>query len=98
MMPKYIVTKNNVHIEDSYTVPKNQFDRVLGKIKTDNPDCEVWNRCWWSLKFEWATHNFLYMLHILRSHTKDVDLNYPQPWYINWAYNVIGCLVWVFVK
>ena len=98
MMPEYSVSPNNVHIVDSYTVPKAQFDRVLGHIQNVAPDCEVWKRSYTSLKLEWATHNFLYMLHMFRSHTKDVDLNYPQKWYITALYCICGAIGWIFIK
>lgn len=94
----YKLTDNNLHIEDSYQVGKRSMDVVLCHIKAiDNEKpSKVWNRSIFSLKMEWAVHNALYALHLFRKQTKDVDLNYPNKW--EWLYNIIGCLVWVFVK
>lgn len=33
-----------------------------------------------------------------RSRTKDVDLNYPQRWYVKAAYSIFGTLVYPFIK
>lgn len=47
---------------------------------------------------EWATHNFCYKINFERNRTKDVDLNYPQEKKVNILYNIVGVLVWLFVK
>ena len=92
MIMKYTVSKNNIHIVDSYLISKNEFDNELKKIedlyvgKTD-----VFKyRTYKSLKKEWAVHNLCYNLHLFRLHTKDVDLNYPQIWYELFLYNIFG--------
>ena len=92
MIMKYTVSKNNIHIENSYLISKKEFDNELKKIedlyvgKTD-----VFKyRTYKSLKKEWAVHNLCYNLHLFRSHTKDVDLNYPQIWYEPFLYNIFG--------
>lgn len=41
---------------------------------------------------EWRAHNFLYALHLFRSHTKDVDLNTGKPWYITTLYAIFSVL------
>lgn len=93
----YTLTENNLHIEDSYRVRKKSMDAAFCHIKND---CEtpsnVWKRSMFSLKCEWIVHNFLYSLGLWQSHTKDVDLNYPNKW--EWLYKIIGVLVWLFVK
>ena len=92
MIMKYTVSKNNIHIVDSYLISKNEFDNELKKIedlyvgKTDVFKCRTYK----SLKKEWAVHNLCYNLHLFRSHTKDVDLNYPQIWYEPFLYNIFG--------
>lgn len=93
------VTTYNVHIEDSYAVPKKDFDFILRTTKYANPLCKVFDlRSMFSLRMEWAAHNALYALGILRSRTKDVDLNAPICWLLNLAYCVSGMLVWLFIK
>lgn len=97
-MRAYVVTQYNAHIPDSYEVSKRGFDGILDSLQIQYPHCEVWQRKRWSLKAEWSVRVFLYNLGIAREHTKDVDLNVPQPWYVRVAYNVIGAIVWPFIK
>lgn len=94
---KYTITDTNLHIEDSYTVSKRMMDLHLDVIRQWHPDSNVWKRSMFSLQMEWCVHNALYGLGLWRSHTKDVDLDYPcnKP---EWVYEVLGCLVWLFVK
>lgn len=95
-MNKYTITKNNLHIVDSCQVSKKNFGRTLTSIKNFHPKSDVWKRSDKSLKREWAVHNFSYSLGLFRSRTKDVDLNYPNRW--AWLYNIVGALVWIFIK
>lgn len=94
---KVIVTKDNVHIEDSFLFSKKHFDQVLDVIQADHPDSLVWvTRSRFSLKMEWATHNCLYDLGLWKSHTKDVDLDAGSK--IALIYDVVGLLVWPFIR
>lgn len=89
----------NIHIPDSYLIPKADFDKVLATCKKRHPGNEVFRfRSPLSLKTEWATHNALYALGIRREQTKDLDLNYPQKVWERLAYPLIGCVVWPFIK
>lgn len=92
----YTITDNNLHIEDSCKEYKAVMDTILDMIRQEHPDSNVWKRSMFSLKCEWIVHNFLYSLGLWRSHTKDVDLNYPNKW--EWLYKIIGVLVWLFIK
>lgn len=94
----YTIDANNLHIEDSYQVRKRDMRNILNDIhyKEFGALSNVWNRSMFSLQAEWWCHNFCYSLGLWRSHTKDVDLNYPNKW--GWLYCILGCLVWVFVK
>lgn len=87
------VDANNIHIEDSYTINHKEFKGVLNRLKctfTSN----VFKRSDWSLCCEWAVHNVLYKLGLWRSHTKDVDLNYPNHW--EWLYIIVGTILYPF--
>lgn len=93
------VTENNINITDSYTYSKKSFKQILNEIKKYSTNCKVTiNRSINNLCREWATHNLLYNLHLFRSHTKDVDLNYPQKWYINLIYFIFGNISLIFIK
>lgn len=99
-MVAYTISTNDLQIKDSYLVSKHDFETELLWVKNDeegNADSLVWNRSIASMRREWATHNAFYCLGILRSHTKDVDLNYPQKWYEKIGYCVVGRLVMPFI-
>lgn len=88
-----VVSDTNIHIEDSYLIRGRYFSSILREI-----ECEVTERrSMFSLKKEWAVHNFLYKIGYKRERTKDVDLDYPcdKP---EWVYEVLGSLVWIFVR
>lgn len=88
---------SNIRIVDSYKVSKHRFESVLATY-TDVQAMEVkTHRSLFSLKMEWATHNFLYNLGVKRERTKNVDLDYPcdKP---EWVYCVMGTLIWIFIK
>lgn len=95
----YTVSTNNINIKDSYLVSKKNFKEILNTIKSEYPDNIVFkNRKIKSMMLEWATHNFCYKINFERNRTKDVDLNYPQEKKVNILYNIVGILVWLFVK
>ena len=93
------ITKNNIHIEDSFDVPKRDIkgDLVVILEYADRQDCKVCNRSLKSLCLEWYAHNLLYRLHIQRARTKDVDLNFPQSWKERVFYAIIGTIAWIFI-
>ena len=72
---------------------------LIEKLKELHPDNPVLqNRTTMAMIREWCAHNLLYKLGILRSHTVDVDLDWPQKWYISLAYAVFGTMAMIFVK
>lgn len=97
-MIRYKISDDNLHIIDSYKVPKKNFVRELSSAKNLHPSSGVWNRSFNSLKKEWGVHNALYAIGIFRSRTKDADLNYPQKWYVKLAYALAGNIVWPFIR
>lgn len=71
-------------MEDSYEIRSKFLMRdILYDFRVDYADtCNVLKyRSDDSMINEWVAHNNLYILHLFRNHTKDVDLNYPQKWY-----------------
>lgn len=88
------IGKENIHIPNSYQYPKCLFDQILDKYE----DSEVMkHRTRFSLKMEWAVHNFCYAIGYKRDQTRDVDLDYPcdRP---EWIYKICGILCWIFIK
>ena len=94
----YTVSPSNIHLESSFEVSKEDFERELLAMRERHPESQVWNRSIDSLKREWAAHNAFHALGILRSQTAHTDLNWPQPWFIRVAYDLIGKVVWPFIK
>lgn len=96
-MEPFIITNNNIHINLSCAYSKESFDSVFSFLREYYPTNNVLvNRSNKSLSQEWATHNLLYDLHICRSHTKDVDLNYPQTFWEKLGYSIVGTFaLWV---
>ena len=94
----YIVTPNNIHLESSFKVRKEDFERALRAIRERYPESLVWNRSMESLKREWATHNAFHALGIFRNRTGHMDLNWPQSWLVRFGYALIGRIVWPFIK
>lgn len=91
----------NVHIPDGFLIGKRDFDYILDirASRADKHEFMVFEkRSRFSLKMEWAVHNFLYKLGIAKVRTKDVDLDWPQKWYVTAAYIVGGMLSWLFIK
>lgn len=93
------ISKNNIHIEDSFDVSKRDIkgDLVVILEYADRQDCEVCNRSLKSLCLEWYAHNLLYKWHIKRERTKDVDLNYPQTWKERIFYLILGSFAWLII-
>jgi len=90
------ISDNDVCIIDSYKAFKEEFDEILNEIQAEYPDNAVlMNRTRFSLKMEWAVHNFCYDINFMQKYTKDVDLDYPQPWYMTCAYCICGLFAWL---
>lgn len=85
------VSTDNICIHDSYTMnDKDDMTITLSLIKEAHPECNTFKRTYCSLIHEWRAHNRLYRWGIFKSHTKDVDLNYPQKWYEMFIYFILG--------
>lgn len=97
-MIDYKISDSDLQIIDSYTYSKHQFSGCLALIQLKSPDYAVWERSKWGMRMEWATHNFCYMLHIKRSSTASVDLNYPRAWWEPIVYGICGLISWIFIK
>lgn len=84
-------------IYNSYAYPKSKFQPELNKIKALHGQMPIFQRSDCSLKKEWATHNFLYMIGYEKERTKDCDFDIPSD-HPEWLYKLIGTLVWPFIK
>ena len=93
---KVVVSDNNIRIENGYLLRGRSFEFVLNCIRANEPNEVTANRSNYSLSYEWAVHNALYKLGLFRSHTKDVDLNYPCR--IEWLYILLGTIIYPFAR
>lgn len=97
-MPDATVNSNNIHLDSSFRVPKNDFGSELQALRERYPESQVWNRSIDSLKQEWAAHNAFHAMGIFRSRTGHMDLNWPQPWFVRLGYAILGWVAWPFIK
>ena len=77
-----IITPTNTHILDSYLVRSKAAIRAYlqGLREQASPEMAVNRRDLESQVREWRSHNLFYFLHVFRSRTKDVDLEFNQSW------------------
>lgn len=94
----YTVSPNNIHMESSFNISKEDFESELKRLREQYPDSLVWNRSMDLLKREWAAHNALHAMGIARKQTAHADLNWPQHWLIRLGYAIIGTIAWPFIK
>lgn len=88
---KLSISINNINIKNSYKIRgRKNILYVIKQIKEKLPNHLVSSISDFSLVNEWACHNICYRLGIFIDRTKDVDLDYGKPWYINMLYNIIG--------
>lgn len=81
------ISENNINITDSYKMTKKEdMKDTLYAIQHKHPECNSFKRDYNSLTNEWKSHNRLYSWGLWKSHTKDVDLNYPAKWYTEIIY------------
>ena len=85
------VSDNCITVHDSYTTTDRTLIRsILVYVKDQAPNNVTKNRSMFSLCNEWIAHSLLYKLGIAKSHTRDVDLEYPQSVLHTIAWTIIG--------
>ena len=90
---KILVSTYNVHIPDSWKCTKKEVKDYLDGARPQYPYCEpLQMRTTASMLREWAAHKAAYLVGFQRERTKDVDLNYPQRWWVRLLYFVVGGL------
>lgn len=94
----YYINDSNINIKNSCEISKKSFQNIINEMRSKFVNPVLQNRSDYSLKMEWAVHNFLYNLGIQKSRTKDVDLNYPQNWREKLLYNVLGPIAWLLIR
>ena len=95
---RYTITPTNIPLKSSFEVRKKDFERELLAMRGAHPESLVWNRSIKSLKRKWAAHNAFHALGVYREKTADVDLDWPQGWLMRVGYEIVGWVVWPFLK
>ena len=90
---KVTITSNNINIKDSYKVTSRTRMKVILTIVKEyvedygeGIETPFDHRSIKSMVREWVTHNNLYKLGYKKQQTKNIDLNYPQKWYVPVVY------------
>lgn len=95
----FSLSNNNLNIENSYKIKKRyNMKCVLHDIEKYHGCSDVFKRSSNSLVEEWAAHNLLYNIGLFKSHTKDVDLNYPQNKMMSLIYKVLSYIYFKTIK
>lgn len=99
-MLKVIVSKNNIHIENSFSIIyKEDMEDILNEYRHKYNGSVFYNfiinrRSIKSMIYEWGANNLLYEIGLFKSHTKDVDLK-NTPLYRRIFYYILG---WIWFK
>lgn len=85
------VSDSCITVRNSFTTTDRTLIRsILEYVAIQAPNKVTQNRSMFSLCNEWIAHSILYKLGIARSHTRDVDLEYPQSVLHSIAWTIIG--------
>ena len=93
---RYIVTLNNIRVKDGWEMPCRGMRSALESIKANQPNNVTDNSSIYSLCCELTVHNVLCRLGLWRERTKDVDMEYPCK--LEWAYLILGSLIYPFAR
>jgi len=88
------VSKNNINIKDSYKINNRLVMRMIldvlrNEVKEESPFDK---RSIGGMVREWVAHNNLYKLGYKKDRTCNVDLNYPQKWYVPIIYWILSII------
>ena len=86
------ITNNNVRIIDSFKITdKNSMKNILNIVRNLAMRKGIYfkrnNKSWIQ---EWKAHNLLYKFHLLKSHTKDTDLEENESKFRLFCYKILG--------
>lgn len=97
---KVVITKNNIHVENSYLAKtRKEVKKVLNDIEAFLEDRHITvetpfdHRSIYSMTNEWIAHNNAYKLNFRPEQSRSVDLDWPQPWYTPILYFVCSIIV-----
>ena len=85
----YSISDRFLSIKESHQLQTvDEMTAFLERIRRENvgKDYAILRRNDSNIIHEWRAHNLFYDLHVLRVHTRTVDLEYPQRWWFRIAY------------
>lgn len=87
------VSKNNINIKDSYKINNRLLMRmILDVLKDEISEEHLESPNISGMVREWVAHNNLYKLGYKKDRMCNVDLNYPQKWYVPIAYWILSII------
>ena len=91
------VYKNNINIKNSYKINNRLLMRMIldvlkDEIKEEHLESPFDKRNISGMVREWVAHNNLYKLGYKKDRMCNVDLNYPQKWYVPIVYWFLSLL------
>ena len=96
MKLNYTISDNILSIHESWQINSLRgIALTLQRIRSEQAGTErpILRRTDRNIIEEWIVHNFFYDLHVLRAHTRTVDLEYPQRWYFRIAYHIVATFI-----
>lgn len=89
-----LCNSNNIHIVDSYKVREIDtfLDELIAVVSKDFNYIRT-KKAW---SAEWYAHNLAYKMHIMRVHSKDVDLNEDEGLVKRIIYNLVKPIARIF--
>lgn len=95
MQLNYSVSNKVLSIKESYQI--NSLCGMLRQLRAirqanEGREYDILRRTDRNIIEEWIVHNLFYDLHVLRAHTRTVDLEYPQRSYFRLAYHWFALL------
>ena len=91
------VSKNNINIKDSYKINNRLLMRMIldvlkDEISEEHLESPFNKRNISGMVREWVAHNNLYKLGYKKDRMCNVDLNYPQKWYVPIVYLILSLI------
>ena len=91
------VSKNNINIKDSYKINNRLVMRMIldvlkNEVKEEHLESPFDKRNIGGMVREWVAHNNLYKLGYKKDRMCNVDLNYPQKWYVPIVYWILSLI------
>lgn len=87
------VSDNCVTVFDSYkTTKRSLIKEVLSYVASKAPNNVIQHRSINSLCNEWIAHTRLYNMGIAKSHTRNVDMEYPISTLHSLAWTILGSI------